>query len=64
MSNQKRPNILWFCYDQQRWDTTAVLGNNFISNNNLDALTIQDLAFEKAYTQSPICNPARAGFLT
>ena len=64
MSNQKRSNILWHCYGQKRWDTTASLGNTFISNTNLDALTNQDFAFENAYTQSPICNPARAGFLT
>jgi arylsulfatase len=64
MSNQKRPNILWYCSDQQRWDTIAALGNKFISTNNLDALIYQGFAFEKAYTQSPICTPARASFLT
>ena len=48
MSNQKRPNILWYCSDQQRWDTIAALGNKFISTNNLDALIYQGFAFEKA----------------
>ena len=23
----KRPNILWYCTDQQRFDTIAALGN-------------------------------------
>ena len=26
----KRPNILWLCTDQQRWDTIHALGNPYI----------------------------------
>lgn len=32
----KRPNILWLCTDQQRWDTIHALGNSFIDTPNLD----------------------------
>jgi arylsulfatase A-like enzyme len=34
----KRPNILWLCTDQQRWDTIHALGNSFIDTPNLDRL--------------------------
>ncbi len=59
-----RPNILWYCADQQRWDTIHALGNAHIRTDALDALAGSGVAFERAYTQSPICTPARATFLT
>ena len=37
----KRPNILWLCTDQQRWDTIHALGNSFIDTPNLDRLCRQ-----------------------
>jgi arylsulfatase A-like enzyme len=58
------PNILWFCSDQQRWDTVAALGNRHIRTPNVDALVAEGTAFRRAYTQSPICTPSRASFLT
>ena len=60
----KRPNILWICTDQQRWDTVAALGNSYVSTPNLDRLVREGVAFERAYCQSPICTPSRASFLT
>lgn len=59
-----RPNILWFCTDQQRWDTIGALGNPHVRTPNLDALCASGTAFNRAYTQSPICTPARASMLT
>ena len=38
ISMDKRPNILWLCTDQQRWDTIHALGNSFIDTPNLDRL--------------------------
>ena len=35
ISMDKRPNILWLCTDQQRWDTIHALGNSFIDTPNL-----------------------------
>ena len=60
----KRPNILWICTDQQRYDTIGALGNDKVSTPNLDRLTRAGAAFERAYCQSPICTPSRASFLT
>ena len=59
-----RPNILWICTDQQRYDTIHALGNEQIRTPNLDRLAAQGVAFTRAYSQSPICTPSRACFLT
>ena len=60
----RRPNILWYCTDQQRWDTIHALGQSHIATPMLDELCAGGVAFGRAYTQSPICTPARASFLT
>lgn len=59
-----RPNILWICADQQRWDTVHALGNAHIRTPTLDRLCAEGLAFGRAYCQSPVCTPSRASFLT
>jgi len=61
---ETRPNILWICTDQQRFDTIGSLGNPHIRTPNLDKLAKSGVAFTHAYCQSPICTPSRAGFLT
>lgn len=60
----QRPNILWICTDQQRYDTIGALGNAAVSTPNLDRLVRAGVACERAYCQSPICTPSRASFLT
>ncbi len=59
-----RPNVLWICTDQQRWDTIHGLGNEHIRTPNLDRLCGEGVAFTHAFCQSPICTPSRAAFLT
>ncbi len=58
------PNILWICTDQQRYDTIRALGNSRINTPNIDGLIEQGVAFTSAYSQSPVCTPSRAAFLT
>ncbi len=60
----KRPNILWFCADQQRSDTVGALGNPYVRTPTLDRLVGDGVAFRNAYCQSPICTPSRASFMT
>lgn len=60
----KRPNILWYCTDQQRFDTIGALGNPHVRTPTLDALVEKGVAFTHAYCQSPICTPSRASFMT
>jgi len=59
-----RPNILWYCTDQQRFDTIAALGNQHVLTPTIDSLVSNGVAFTHAYCQSPICTPSRASFLT
>jgi len=59
-----RPNILWFCADQMRYDCIGALGNPHINTPNLDRLVAGGTAFTRAYTQNPVCTPSRASFLT
>ena len=59
-----RPNILWYCTDQQRFDTIAALGNPHVSTPNMDALVGEGVAFTTTYCQSPICTPSRSSFMT
>ena len=60
----RKPNILWFCTDQQRFDTVGALGNPHVSTPTIDALVEEGTAFTHAYCQSPICTPSRASFLS
>jgi arylsulfatase len=59
-----RPNILWICTDQQRYDTVRALGNEHINTPNIDRLVREGTAFTHTFCQSPICTPSRASFLT
>ena len=36
--SQKPVNIVWFCTDQQRYDTIHALGNPYIHTPNIDKL--------------------------
>ena len=59
-----RPNILWYCTDQQRFDTVAALGNRYVHTDTVDGLVERGVSFTRTYCQSPICTPSRASFLT
>src|SRR5690606_26967112 len=59
-----RPNILLITTDTQRVDTIAALGNPHAISPNLDRLAAEGVAFEEAYTSSPVCSPARTSLLT
>jgi arylsulfatase len=61
---EERPNILWICTDQQRWDTIGALGNRHIRTPNIDRLAKRGVAFTHAFVQSPLCTPSRASMLT
>ncbi len=59
-----RPNILWYCTDQQRSDTIHAFGNKEIHTPNLDRHAKRGVGFNRTYCQSPICTPSRASMLT
>ena len=59
-----KPNVLWICTDQQRWDTLGCYGNDHVDTPHLDRLAAGGVLFERAFCQSPVCTPSRASFLT
>ncbi|MEE2705570.1 MAG: sulfatase-like hydrolase/transferase [Planctomycetota bacterium] len=60
----QRPNILWYCTDQQRFDTIGALGNPHVQTPTIDRLVAEGVAFTHTYCQSPICTPSRSSFMT
>jgi arylsulfatase len=60
----ERPNILWICTDQQRYDTLRTTGNSLINTPNLDRLAEEGALATHMFSQSPVCTPSRASFLT
>ena len=63
-SETRPPNILWYCTDQQRFDTIGALGNPHVQTPNLDRFVAGGTAFTRTYCQSPICTPSRASMMT
>ena len=59
-----RPNILWYCTDEQRFDTIGGLGNPHINTPRLDEFMRTATTFTHAFCQAPVCSPSRCSFLT
>jgi arylsulfatase len=59
-----RPNILWICTDQQRYDSLGCYDNPLVNTPNIDKLAQGGVQFDRAYCQSPVCTPSRSSFLT
>ena len=50
--------------DSQRWDMVNCYRNTGLKTPHLDRLAASGVRFERAYTCSPVCGPARAGLFT
>lgn len=55
-----QPNILVYFSDQQRFDTLGCNGQALPVTPTLDALAREGVNFKRAYTNQPVCGPARA----
>ncbi len=60
----KHKNLVFIFADQQRYDTMACYGNDWIDSPNLNALADESFVFERAYVAQPVCTPARATIMT
>ena len=64
----KRPNILFFFTDDQRFDTIRALGNEQIVTPNIDRLVEMGTCFTQAYIMGgscpAVCMPSRAMLMT
>jgi len=56
----KKPNILVFFTDQQRWDTCGCYGSTNDLTPCLDSLAADGVVFDNAVSCQPVCGPARA----
>ena len=62
--SDEQPNVLFIMTDQQRFDTIAALGNETIHTPNFDRLVARGVSFTNAYSQTPVCVPARYNYRT
>jgi arylsulfatase len=60
----RRPNILLIFSDQHRGDTVGCTGHPVVKTPNLDRLAAEGATFTRCCTNSPLCMPARASFIS
>lgn len=58
------PNVLVIMVDEMQAGALSCAGHPAIKTPNIDALAARGCRFTNAYTNSPICVPARASFAT
>jgi len=59
-----RPNIILIMPDQQRADSLGCYGNSFTVTPNLDRMAAGGVRFTRAFTNWPVCTPARGTMWT
>ncbi|MGB1251313.1 MAG: sulfatase-like hydrolase/transferase [Candidatus Promineifilaceae bacterium] len=57
-------NILFIMADQLRWDYLSCYGHPHLHTPNIDKLAARGVRFDRAYTNVPLCGPARSCFYT
>jgi len=62
MAKSDRPNILLIMSDEHNADVAGCYGNGIVATDNLDRLAAEGITFDRAYTNSPLCVPARLSF--
>src|SRR5919109_1680959 len=62
-AGRSRPNVLLFMTDQQRWDALGCVGG-WLETPNIDRLAREGVRFANAYTNAPVCVPARVSLAT
>lgn len=57
---KSKPHIIFILTDQQRYDTCGCYGQELNVTPNLDQLAKEGIRFEYAFTNQPVCGPARS----
>lgn len=57
---EKRPNVIVFFTDQQRWDTSGLHGNPMGLMPNFDRMALKGTHLTHSFTCQPVCGPARS----
>ncbi len=63
-SNGRRPNVLILFPDQLRWSEVGCYGNKDIHTPAIDRLAESGVRFVHAYSNRPVCSPARSILLS
>jgi choline-sulfatase len=61
-THERPPNLLVIMSDEHNASVTGCYGNKLVRTASLDALAARGITFEAAYTNSPLCVPARLAF--
>lgn len=64
MKQGRIKNILFITTDQQRKDSLPCYGLDFVRAPALEALARQGIVFDNCVSVAPVCQPARAAFIT
>ncbi|WNO52427.1 sulfatase family protein [Stakelama saccharophila] len=64
MTERRPPNIVFVMTDQQRFDTIAAAGFDYMDTPNLDRMAREGVLFSHMYVTSPSCAPSRASLFT
>ncbi len=63
-TSKRRPNIVFLMADDQQAFALGYAGNKDVKTPNIDKLASRGLVFDRCYSTSPICMPARATVMT
>lgn len=63
-TKKNKPNVLLITVDQMRYDCLSIAGHPIVETPNLDELALGGVRFDRAYSATPSCVPARAALLT
>ncbi len=64
IGEKDQPNLLLIMTDQFRADLLKQYGGDFVKTPRLDQLSEEGVTFERAYSQTPVCIPARHGLIS
>lgn len=60
----KKPNLLLIMCDQLRADVLQCYGNDHVRTPNISRIAASGVRFDRAYSQTPVCVPARHGLIS
>ena len=60
----RRPNIILFITDQQRYETVGALGYPHVDTPHVDRLVREGVSFSQCHVTAPSCGPSRASLFT
>ncbi len=64
VAQEKRPNIIFFLVDDQRYDIMSMMDHPFIETPNIDRLAKRSVYFKEAFVTTSLCSPSRASMIT